>query len=107
MATKVYGASDDLIEFEGDCNGEVGCYGTDDDDNPGVLLTFSDGTMLVVKYGKPGCGGVWGISVLTEGTLLDRVDLCTDEDADPYSDVAHFQGGKLKCWASTKWGAVK
>ena len=30
MAAKIYGTSDDLIEFEGDVDGEVGCYGTDD-----------------------------------------------------------------------------
>ena len=48
MPTKCYGASDDLVEVEGDVNGEVGSYGTDDRDR-GVLMIFSDGTLLEVK----------------------------------------------------------
>lgn len=97
MASKVYGASDDLIVFEGGCSGEVGCFGTDEDKDMGVLVAFSDGTVLAVKYGKPQ-GGIWSIAVLHEGALFDRLDVCSDEDADPYSDVAHFKAGKLKAW---------
>lgn len=100
MATKVYGASDDLIEFEGELSGEVGCYGNgDDDDALGVLVAFSDGTILAVRYGKPGLGGVWAITALRSGGLFVRIDLCSSEDADPYSDIAHFRDGKLKAWA--------
>jgi hypothetical protein len=107
MGTRVYGASDDLIEFEGDLSGEVSCYGTDDDGHTGVLLTFSDGTILVVKYGKPGCGGVWGITTVHAGKMLDRIDACSDEDADPHSDQAFFKEGvSLKCWAATQWEVV-
>ena len=51
MATKVYGASDDLIEFDGDVTGEVGHFGTDDNER-GDLIIFSDGTLLEIKYGK-------------------------------------------------------
>lgn len=95
MATEIYGNSDDLIEFEGDVYGEVGCYGTDDRDK-GVLVICSDGTMLEVKYGKNG-DGIWEVKLLQRGSLFDRLELCTSEDADPYSDVAHFKDG-LK-WA--------
>lgn len=98
--TRVYGASDDLIEFEGELTGEVGCYGSDDHE-VGVLVAFSDGTILAVRYGKPGCGAVWGITVLRRGDLFDRLDECVDEDANPYSDVAHFKAGKLQAWAAT------
>ncbi len=104
MSTKVYGQSDDLIEFEGDLDGEVAQYGTDD--MPlGVIVGFSDGTVLSVKYGKPGLGGVWAITVLNAGTLFDRLDVCTNNDADPYSDIAHFKDGKLAAW--TNAGKVK
>jgi len=101
--TRVYGASDDLIEFEGELRGEVGCYGSDEgpDHAIGVLVAFSDGTLLAVRYGKPGLGGVWAIAVLRRGEMFERLDICTDEDADPYSDVAHFRPGKLKAWAAT------
>lgn len=40
MSTKLYGASDDLIELDGDLSEEINP--TDDDWTP---LTFSDGTM--------------------------------------------------------------
>lgn len=100
MATKVYGASDDLIEFEGDCRGEVNCYGTDDRDQ-GVLVVMSDGTILEIQYGKLD-QGIWGITVLRKGRLFERLDQCESEDADPYSDVAHFRDG-IK-WASAATG---
>jgi hypothetical protein len=95
MATKVYGASDDLIEVEGDVTGEVGCYGTDDEENKPHLF-FSDGTVLRVFYGKDE-KSIWAVELVERGSLFERIDLCTDEDANPYSDVAHFRDG-LK-WA--------
>ncbi len=74
MATKVYGVSDDLVEFEGDLYGEVGCYGTDEEDRLGILIAFSDGTVLAARYGKPGLGGVWALTPLRKGTLYERVE---------------------------------
>lgn len=107
MSTKVYGSSDDLIEFEGDVSGEVGCFGTDDEGRDGVLLVFSDGTILEAKYGKLGLG-VWAIRLFQKGrdSLLDRIDLCTDEDANPHSDVAHFRDGLKYCHAAKEWERV-
>lgn len=61
--TIVYGSSDDLIEVEGGkCAGEVGCYGTDNREH-GVLLVFSDGTLLEVKYGKND-EGIWEVKLV-------------------------------------------
>ena len=89
MATKVYGASDDLIEFEGDVEGEVGHYS-----ERACKVTMSDGTELLVKYGKPEPhGGVWWIRLKSAGPLFERIDECFDEDAKPYSDVAWFKDG--------------
>ena len=105
MATKIYGASDDLIEVEGDVRGEVGCYGTDDREH-GVLLVCSDGTILEAKYGK-GDAGVWGVTVLKRGGLFLMLNLCDDEDATPYSDVAHFGDGLKWVYAATEWERVK
>lgn len=103
--TKVWGASDDLIEFEGDFRGEVGCYGTDEEER-GVLLVFSDGTLLEVKYGKGG-RGIWGITLVSKGTLLDGIEQCDSADADPYSDVATFREGLKWVYAAKKWEPVK
>lgn len=104
MPTKVYGTSDDLVEIEGDVRGEVNSYGTDDRDK-GVLLMMSDGTLLEVKYGKAGMA-VWGIMLIKPGTLFDRIDICTDENADPYSDVAHFRDGLVHGWYASTWGKI-
>ncbi len=105
MTTKVYGSSDDLIEFDGDIQGEVGKYGTDDDDY-GVLLICSDGTLLEIKYGKAHLG-IWGITIINKGTLFDRIDPCTDEDAEPHSDVALFKDGMKWALAATEWQKVR
>lgn len=102
--TKVYGASDDLVEFDGDFSGEVGCYSTDDEEH-GVLVVMSDGTILEVKYGKGGMG-VWSVTLLKRGTLLDRIDQCTDEDANIYSDIAYFNDGIKWAYAATEWENV-
>lgn len=102
--TKVYGASDDLVEFDGDFTGEVGCYGTDDREH-GVLVAMSDGTILEVKYGN-GDMGIWAITILRRGTLFDRIDQCTNEDADIYSDIAYFNDGIKWAYAATEWEHV-
>ena len=101
--TKVYGASDDLIEFEGDVSGEYSCYGTDE--KHGVLLIFSDGTLLEVKYGKSDMG-IWGISVIKEGDLFEVVELCEDENANIYSDIAKFNNGLKWAYAANEWEKV-
>jgi len=105
VATSIYGASDDLIEFDGDVRGEVGCYGTDDKEQ-GVLISCSDGTILEVKYGKGGAA-IWGIMVIQKGRLLTEVKACVDEDAKIYSDVAVFATGLKWAYASQEWERVK
>lgn len=103
--TRVHGASDDLIEFDGDFVGEVGCYGTDDADQ-GVLVFMSDGTQLEVKYGK-GDAGIWGVVLVKRGELFDRIEQCTDEDARMHSDVAFFRAGITGAYAAKEWERVK
>ncbi|MCP5065128.1 MAG: hypothetical protein GY946_01055 [bacterium] len=96
--TYVYGASDDLIEVEGDFRGEFSCYDEE------VILTFSDGTVLTAKYGKPGgLGGVWLIGVLREGTLFDKRVVCEDPGADVYSDVVKLKPGVAWVYAAQEW----
>jgi hypothetical protein len=104
MKTKVYGASDDLIEFQGDVYGEVGCYGTDEDEH-GVLVIFNDGTLLEVKYGKADMG-IWGITVIKEGDLFEHLQICSDEDSDPHSDIALFKDGLKWAYAAKEWEKV-
>jgi hypothetical protein len=105
VTTKIYGASDDLIEFDGDVKGEIDHWQKDDNE-PGVLLMCSDCTVLEVRYGKGG-EGIWGVKLLRQGSLFDRIDICTDADDDPYSDVAHFRPGLKWAYAAKEWEVVR
>ena len=101
MATKVYGASDDLVEVDGDVKGEVSCY----DEEKGILVIFSDGSILQVKYGKADMG-IWGVTLISAGNLFERIDPCMDENANPSSDVAHFKDGLKWAFAAKDWQKV-
>ncbi len=103
--TKIYGTSDDLIEFDGDVSGEVGKYGTDESEH-GVLVVCSDGTLLEVKYGKGG-EAIWEVKLLKRGDLFDRIDPCIDADSEIYSDQAHFNPGLKWAYAASEWEKVK
>ncbi len=100
---RVYGCSDDSIEFEGEISGEVGFYGNDDES---CLLIFSDGTVLSAKYGKAG-QGIWGLVIINQGSLLNGISACFSSDDDPYSDVATFQSGLKWVYAAKEWELVK
>ena len=102
MSTKVYGASDDLVEIEGDVYGESGCYGCD----KGVLVVASDGTVLTATYGKADLG-IWDITAIRQGKLFDGIVTCDDADADPNSDVAHFRDGLKWAFTATEWEKVR
>ena len=84
MMLEIYGASDDLIEVEGDVHGE----------HPASegLLFLSDGTILEIRYGK-GTLAVWEIKLIEKGDLFATIVPCFDEDADRYSDTAKFEEG--------------
>ena len=58
--TKIYGASDDLIEIEGAVNDEVNHI-----DAKNVLIKASDGTKAKITYDD---NGEWKISVEVEGS---------------------------------------
>ncbi|MCK5548327.1 MAG: hypothetical protein KAI64_04890 [Thermoplasmata archaeon] len=100
MTTEVYGFSDDLIEIAGDISEE--CSGGGEP----VLLIFSDGTFLTIKYGKEHLG-IWAITLLTQGGLFRRIGHCNDEDADRYSDTAYFNDGMEWVYLVRKWRHIK
>lgn len=80
----VYGASDDLIEVEGDLREEFGCYGEDE----GLWLGFSDGTLARITYGGE---GMWRIHVHRNGSAKATKVEATDPDGD-YSDKLTLDG---------------
>jgi hypothetical protein len=107
MATKVYGQSDDLIEFDGEVSGEVGYYDSHEgEEGAGALIIFSDGTVLNVRYGKAK-QAIWQVTAISKGTLFQRIDECSDEDAAPYSDIAYFADGLKWAYAAKDWERVK
>lgn len=105
MSTRIYGASDDLIEFEGDFTGETGCHAEEDDDN-GALVIVSDGTLLEVKYGKDG-QGIWEVKLLKRGSLFDGIEQQDDPEAEIYSDIATFGDGVKWAYVASEWESVK
>src|SRR6185503_5646294 len=81
-----YGASDDLIEIDGDLNEEFS-YG--DRPGPGDVLAFSDGTLLGIEYTSH---GIWRISPLKQGACELSVIQAVGADDDRYSDRAILKG---------------
>jgi hypothetical protein len=61
---KIYGASDDLVEVEGDINEEFGWFADNDKPRP---MGFSDGTLLSVRYDED---GIWRITLIESGTAV-------------------------------------
>jgi len=101
--TRIYGASDDLIEFDGEYQGEVGHY-NDNEDEP-VLVFISDGTLLEVVYGKADLA-VWRVTPVVQGSLFDKVEVCNDEDAKIYSDVVYMKPGIKWAYVAKEWEKV-
>jgi hypothetical protein len=105
-ATRVYGQSDDNIYFKGEFWGQAA--GSEPDERNkgrGTLVAMSDGTLLDVKYGKDG-RGIWEVKALRLGHLFLRIDPCTDDDAEVYSDVAHFLPGITWAYTADNWRPV-
>ena len=81
MSVTIYGASDDLIEVEGDSfDAEFSPSGD------AAYLAFSDGTVLDIRY-----TGFWRIALLVAGSAEFSVPQGTDLDTD-YSDRAVLTG---------------
>lgn len=108
MATEIYGASDDLIEFRGDVHAE--CYyhslTKSGEEDTGNLIMCSDGTLLHIRYGKETLA-VWSIVPLHQGALFDRVDPCFDEEAERYSDTVWLRDGVTWAYVASEWDRAR
>jgi hypothetical protein len=82
--TEIYGSSDDLIEISGNISEEFYPHGHDDID----FLSFSDGTVLSIEYGK---GGFWRINRVAAGTA-EYVKVEGDDPEENYSDHVFLTG---------------
>ena len=80
--TRVYGASDDLVEIEGSAyrENEIPCY------EAYVRLWFDDGAVIQVSYPKNN-KAIWMICIERKGTGAYTLEECNDEDDEVYSDI--------------------
>ena len=83
----VYGASDDLIEIEGEISEEFSALSYEDGD--GAVLGFSDGTVLRIRYSDE---GVWRIVLVIQGHAAVRIEQAPENDEGNYSDRAVLDG---------------
>lgn len=95
--TKIYGASDDLIELKGQISEEFNHYVSGDDEE-NAYLAFSDGTLLNVVYDKD---GIWRISRLAVGSCA--YEHTPGSVPDDTNDVAILRG-ELKWCVMAKAG---
>lgn len=96
MPVTVYGASDDLIELEGDIREEF----TLRDEDEGDLIAFSNGVLLRVAFTND---GLWKIHQI--GGDRDRVVIepATGPDDDAYSDRATVAGSVTWVVQGSAW----
>lgn len=89
LKVTIYGASDDLIEIEGDLREEF------NPDEYGKLgyLAFSDGTLLSIQYSDT-TDWIWRINRLAEGLSTYSKTDGTDSD-DDYTDKVTLEGDSL------------
>lgn len=87
MSVTVYGASDDLIEVEGDISEEYNAWQAD-----GKVLAFSDGTVLRISYTRE---GIWRIVPLARGEGLLEITQAVSADDERYSDRATIDGARI------------
>ena len=89
MGIKIYGASDDLIEIEGDIREEFNWF--PDDENEKRLLAVSDGTLLRVWYDE---NGIWRLNRIAAGNShFSKVEGDAVEDT---PDIVELNGVVIK-----------
>ena len=86
----ISGASDDLIELEGDIREE---YSPNNDEEQ-TLLAFNDGTVIGVKYADDGC---WRLNRLQKGTADYSKKEADGTDTDNYTDRVTLKGDLKWC----------
>ena len=75
MKLRFYGASDDLVECEGDTTGEIGCY---DYSHVDIRLKNEDGRITLLRFAYDSkVSGCWGVEVapIEEGIPMLAVSI--------------------------------
>jgi hypothetical protein len=84
----IYGASDDLIEIEGNFTEEFSAYPPEDDES--LVLAISDGTVLRVRYDED---GIWRFTPTVVGS--SSVDIEFGKDDRAHTDRVTLTGDDL------------
>lgn len=84
---KIYGASDDLVEIEGDTEDEIPCY------EQAVELLVNDGTRLMAHYGP---GGMWRLSVVQTGAGTTVTHKPASDPDMNYTDVVTLENPSVE-----------
>lgn len=84
---KIYGASDDLVEIEGDMEDEIPCYEQD------VEILVNDGTRLRAHYGT---GGMWRLSVVQTGTETTVTHTPASDPDTNYTDMVTLENSSVE-----------
>lgn len=85
--TMVTGASDDLIEIQGELYEEFDGY-----DCEKGIMAFSDGTLLSVKYDDD---GIWRFGIIFKGSLFkEKIEGEIEKDT---NDKVYFKQGLKWC----------
>ena len=87
MPVTIYGASDDLIEIEGDIDEEWTALQMDDGD--GAYVALSNGVVVTIRYTDE---GVWRVAPSAGDKSLVSVEFADGPDDDNYSDRATVAG---------------
>lgn len=97
MSVTVYGASDDLIEVEGDIREEFPW-----NDPDAAYLGFSNGVILRILFS---ISGAWRITPVA-GADRVQVAQCPENDEDNYSDKATVDGDVMWVVCGAAWSGV-
>lgn len=88
----IYGASDDLIEVEGDIEEEF--TAPEEATSPkrnGAFIAVSDGSLFRITYGANG-EGTWRITPVVKGSARCTKIEASGEDSREYSDRVTLEG---------------
>jgi len=100
MKIRIYGASDDLIEVEGDICEEFPCFTED-----GCYMGVSDGTLLRANYNDD---GNWVFSMIKKGSCdVKIVGMLEKENKQEYSDEVLIEGDISWILCGERFEAVK
>lgn len=97
VGTVVTGASDDLIEIEGELEEEFNAYDCTDG-----IIAFSDGTLLNVNYDK---NGIWRFEPVYKGELFEKT--IQGSISDDTNDKVYFKEGLRWCIFCNKMQIIK